>query len=88
MVLCCGNGGSAADSEHIVGELMKSFLLPRPLRGETAQRFSATDQGRVLAEALQEPLPAVSLVSQSALLSAYANDVDPDMVYALSLIHI
>ena len=82
MVLCCGNGGSAADSEHIVGELMKSFLLPRPLRGETAQRFSATDQGRVLAEALQEPLPAVSLVSQSALLSAYANDVDPDMVYA------
>lgn len=82
MVLCCGNGGSAADSEHIVGELMKSFLLPRPLRGEMARRFSATSQGRILAENLQEAFPAVSLVSQSALMSAYANDVSPDMIYA------
>ena len=82
MVLCCGNGGSAADSEHIVGELMKSFLLPRPLKGETARLFSSTPKGRTLAKALQEPLPAISLVSQSGLLSAYANDVAPDMVYA------
>ena len=82
MVLCCGNGGSAADAEHIVGELMKSFLLPRPLRGEKAQRFFETETGRALAEELQEPLPAVSLVSQSALLSAYANDVSTDMIYA------
>ena len=81
-VLCCGNGGSAADSEHIVGELMKSFLLPRPLRGEIAERFQAANHGQKLAKALQDPLPAISLVSHSALLSAYANDVDPDMVYA------
>lgn len=82
MVLCCGNGGSAADSEHIVGELMKSFLLPRPLRGETARRFSASPQAKNLAAALQEPLPAISLISQSALLSACANDIDPNLVYA------
>lgn len=82
VVLCCGNGGSAADSEHIVGELMKSFLLPRPLKGETARRFSSSAKGRSLAESLQEPLPAISLVSQCGLLSAYANDVSPDMIYA------
>ena len=81
-VLCCGNGGSAADSEHIVGELMKSFRLPRPLTGDLAMRFSVSESSRMLAERLQMPLPAISLTSQGALLSAYANDVDADMVYA------
>ena len=81
-LLLCGNGGSAADSEHIVGELMKSFRLPRPLTGDLAMRFSVSESSRMLAERLQMPLPAISLTSQGALLSAYANDVDADMVYA------
>ena len=73
-VLVCGNGGSAADSEHIVGELMKGFMLKRPV----------TD-GRIpekIREKLQGSLPAISLPSQSAILSAYINDVDPEMMYA------
>lgn len=73
-VLVCGNGGSAADSEHIVGELMKGFLLKRPVADA---RIPEALRGK-----LQGALPAISLVSQSAILSAYSNDVDPDMVYA------
>ena len=70
-VLCCGNGGSAADCEHIVGELMKGFLLPR---SAITQSFPNTN--------LQYGLPAISLVSHSALISAIANDIGADMVYA------
>ena len=73
-ILVCGNGGSAADSEHIVGELMKGFVLKREV-----------DDNRIsenLRSKLQGALPAISLVSQSAILSAYINDVDPDMMYA------
>lgn len=73
-VLVCGNGGSAADSEHIVGELMKGFLLPR----------TVTD-GRIpeaLRKNLQGALPAISLPSQCSILSAFVNDVEPDMMYA------
>lgn len=73
-VLVCGNGGSAADSEHIVGELMKGFLQKRKVEDE---RIPAK-----LREGLQGALPAISLPSQSALLSAFANDVDPKMMYA------
>ena len=72
-VLVCGNGGSAADSEHIVGELMKGFLKKRPLKDKRIENG--------LKEKLQYGLPAISLVSQSAILSAYANDCDPDLVY-------
>ncbi len=83
-LLVCGNGGSAADSEHIVGELMKGFESQRPLPEERRRRllehFPA--EGDYLADHLQGALPAVSLVSQSALLSAVGNDVAPDMVYA------
>lgn len=73
-VLICGNGGSAADSEHIVGELMKGFLLKRPV---TDERIPEHLRGR-----LQGSLPAISLPSQSAILSAFINDVDPEMLYA------
>lgn len=72
-VLLCGNGGSASDCEHIVGELMKGFLKKRPTEND-----SLSD----LKDKLQVGLPAISLVSQSAILSAFANDVDPDYVYA------
>ena len=73
-LLIAGNGGSCADSEHIVGELMKGFLLKRPVADA---RIPEALRGK-----LQGALPAISLVSQSAISSAYSNDVDPDMVYA------
>lgn len=73
-VLVCGNGGSAADSEHIVGELMKGFLSKRTVTDERIPKG--------LRENLQGALPAISLPSQAAIISAFANDVEPDMVYA------
>lgn len=73
-VLVCGNGGSAADCEHIVGELMKGFLSKRTVNDERIHEE--------LRNNLQGALPAISLPSQSAILSAFANDVEPDMVYA------
>lgn len=73
-VLACGNGGSAADSEHIVGELMKGFLLKRAVCDVRIPEH--------LRNGLQGSLPAISLPSQSAILSAFINDVDPDMMYA------
>ncbi|MCR5456555.1 MAG: SIS domain-containing protein [Clostridiales bacterium] len=81
-VLTCGNGGSAADSEHIVGELMKSFCKKRPLKKEFADKVMNDEETKALADNLQGTLEAISLVSQSALISAFANDMDPDYVYA------
>lgn len=82
LALICGNGGSAADAEHIVGELMKGFLRPRPLPAAEQARFLGQQGGGELARRLQQAVPAVSLVSHGALLSAFANDVDPELVYA------
>ncbi len=83
-VLICGNGGSAADCEHIVGELMKGYQAPRPLaagdRARLADRFGQA--GHELADRLQGALPTISLPSQIALITAYANDVAPDMIFA------
>ena len=73
-ILVCGNGGSAADSEHIVGELMKGFMHKRPVKDERIPEH--------LRKNLQGALPAISLPSQSAILSAFINDVEPDMMYA------
>jgi len=73
-VLVCGNGGSAADSEHIVGELMKGFLSKRTVTDERLPEH--------LREKLQGALPAISLPSQTAVLSAFINDCDPEMLYA------
>jgi len=83
-LLVCGNGGSAADSEHIVGELMKGFKLKRSLPKEQRDKLYAAfaEDGQYLAGYLQGALPAVSLVSQSALAYAFINDVAPDMVFA------
>ena len=83
-VLVCGNGGSASDAEHIVGELMKGYLRRRPLA--EAVRHQLTDafpnDGPYLADHLQGALPAISLVSQTSLTTAYANDVAADMIFA------
>lgn len=83
-LLVCGNGGSAADSEHIVGELMKGFESRRPLDHERRRKLLEVfpEEGSYLADHLQGALPTFSLVSQSALLSAFGNDVALDMVYA------
>lgn len=70
-VLLCGNGGSAADCEHISGEFLKGFLQKRPY---------PTDDPAF--DGLQQGIPAIPLTSLTASLSAFANDVDPDLCYA------
>ena len=81
-VLTCGNGGSAADAEHIVGELMKEFDCKRPVDAWTAARLR--EQGETVQPllALQGAIPAISLDAHSVLISAIANDMDAAMVYA------
>ncbi len=84
-LLLCGNGGSASDCEHIVGELMKGFLKRRPLPAAEADRIVAVggaDLGGEIASRLQGALPAVALTSSIALGSAVLNDVHGDMIYA------
>lgn len=87
-VLICGNGGSCADGDHIVGELMKGFLLKRPLEKELLSRFEQIGgaEGLAAAQKLQQGLPAISLNAHAALLSAFSNDVDPELVYAQQVI--
>lgn len=86
-VLICGNGGSCADSDHIVGELMKGFLKQRPLSDE--QKFEMKKNCDLvddeLLSKLQGGLPAIALPSITALNSAFCNDVDPELIYAQSL---
>ena len=83
-LLIAGNGGSAADSDHIVGELMKGFVKRRPLSEELKQALAAADpvRGKELAEKLQGSLPAIALTNHAALSSAFANDVDGDFCFA------
>lgn len=81
-ILLCGNGGSAADCEHIVGELMKSFRLERKLDEVETEAFKELCGGEKIAMGLQKGLRAVSLVSQTSLLTAFINDCDPDLVFA------
>ena len=83
-VMICGNGGSCADADHIVGELMKGFLSLRPLSEEKKREMKAnTDlvDDELLAK-LQGGLPAYSLPSMTALNMAFCNDVDPELIYA------
>jgi len=82
-LLICGNGGSAADAEHIAGELAKSFLLPRPLTAEQRGAFEGRGEiGAALASGLQRALPAIPLGAGGALTSAIANDNGQEFVYA------
>ena len=83
-LLVCGNGGSAADAGHIVGELMKEFRVRRPVSDEVREALRTTDPQHAdyLADHLQRALPAISLVEHSALISAFSNDSSADMVYA------
>lgn len=83
-VLVCGNGGSAADSEHIVGELMKGFLLNRKLDVSIQQDLKKLfpERADYLISNLQGALPAISLVSQTSLSTAFSNDKAPDLAFA------
>lgn len=83
-ILICGNGGSAADSLHIVGELMKSFTLPRPLSSTVARQLeqSYPNEAAYYKRYLQETIPAISLVSETSLLTAYSNDAAPELTFA------
>lgn len=88
-LLLCGNGGSCADCDHITGELLKGFLSHRPLSEADCMALAeALPEGEsdpdlyLLAGQLQGGLPALSLPAQTALVSAFANDVDAALVYA------
>lgn len=82
-LLVCGNGGSAADAEHIVGELMKGFCRKRPLdENEKAELERYGEDGVMLANKLQSALPAISLFNETSLITAYSNDEDPSLIYA------
>lgn len=82
-LLVCGNGGSAADAEHIVGELMKSFTKKRPIDTQIADTLhSFGEQGAHIAQNLQNSYPAIALTGHLSLSTAFANDVDPSLVFA------
>ena len=86
-VLICGNGGSCADSDHVVGELMKGFLKKRPITWEkkSEMKSKCPELSDEVLCGLQEALPAISLCSLTALNTAFSNDADPDMIYAQSV---
>lgn len=83
-VLVCGNGGSSADAGHIVGELMKSFEAKRPLQPEIQQKLKTQfgKRGNLLAEKLQQGLPAISLSEHTSLITAISNDLGGDFIFA------
>lgn len=96
-LMIAGNGGSAADSEHIVGELMKGFVRRRQLPGEMREALRAAAEGNIsaademlqlaetLGASLQGALPAIALTGHNALTTAYANDVDGMLAFAQQL---
>lgn len=84
-ILVCGNGGSCSDAQHIVGELMKGFLLKRPMTQAQKNTFAEVlgeEDAENFASRLQRGIPAIALDGMSALFTAYANDADADYVYA------
>ncbi len=87
-LLLCGNGGSCADCDHITGELLKGFLMLRPLSDAKKQQMKASYpaiEDDVL-QKLQSGLPAISLPALTALGTAFCNDVDPALIYAQSVL--
>ena len=83
-LLVCGNGGSASDSEHIVGELMKEFKLKREIYKNQAEAMKQIDPelGAILAKHLQGALPAIALTGHSSLTTAFMNDSNPELIFA------
>jgi len=87
-LLVCGNGGSAADADHIVSELMKNFMLERNLRKDLHQRLMSAENDRAskLAVKLQGALPAINLSAHTAFLTAFSNDADGDYIFAQQVV--
>jgi phosphoheptose isomerase len=87
-LLICGNGGSSSDSDHIAGELMKGFekrrLLSEKFRRDLGE--AGGERGDYLAGKLQQGLPAISLAAHSSLMTAVANDIDPDLIFAQQVV--
>lgn len=83
-LLVAGNGGSAADSEHIVGELMKAFIKPRKLNNDFKNKLKAVDEklGSVLGDNLQGALPSIAVTGHVGLSTAYLNDCNPLLSFA------
>jgi D-sedoheptulose 7-phosphate isomerase len=86
-LLAAGNGGSSADSAHIVGELMKGFVKKRPLAPEFARELEEAGSGNpeyfeYLTKNIQQGLPALDLSSHGALITACINDIGGDIIYA------
>lgn len=87
-VLVCGNGGSCSDADHIVGELMKSFECKRSLEIKLRKNLKelSSERGSILAERLEQGLPALSLTVHNALITAISNDISSDMIFAQQII--
>ncbi|WP_461241060.1 D-sedoheptulose-7-phosphate isomerase [Paucilactobacillus sp. N302-9] len=88
-IFTCGNGGSNADSYHIVGELLKSFEKERPLSHEIMQKIKERyPQNATKLKHLESGIKAIALGAQTALVTAFANDVDPDLVFGQELLNL
>lgn len=87
-LLVCGNGGSSSDSDHIVGELMKSFSKKRPIKSNFAERLKSisNERGTLLASKLESGLSAISLNAHSGLVSAISNDIGGEFIFAQQVI--
>jgi D-sedoheptulose 7-phosphate isomerase len=87
-LLVCGNGGSCSDAEHLVGEMMKSFEMKRPVRKEIAVKLAriSGERGKYLAQKLESGLPSISLCSQTSLTTAICNDMDASLIFAQQII--
>ncbi len=81
-VMLCGNGGSAADCEHIAGELLKGFMAKRQLPDNVREELIKQGADESFPDNLQGALPAISLVGQNAFSTAFLNDMNPDFVFA------
>lgn len=81
-LLICGNGGSAADAEHISGELLKSFTIPRPIGKELKRSLVELGMEESIADTLEMGLPAIPLISLTSLSTAFSNDRNPETVFA------
>ncbi len=87
-ILVCGNGGSSADSDHIVGELMKSFVKKRPINHFLKQQIEkiAPIEAETLNSKLQDAVSAINLSQHSALNTAFSNDVEPSLIFAQQVV--
>jgi D-sedoheptulose 7-phosphate isomerase len=87
-LLACGNGGSSADADHMVAELMKSFEKPRPINKDLKDGLKSVsrERGGFIGDNLQEALPAISLNAHNALISAISNDMDASLAFAQQVV--